>query len=115
MKKIYYLVLMIITTLISCGGKNGTYKDGVFYPNDESIAGSKRITKSDGHDFIIFYNRDGTRQEGDGLHCTDCDKCKQLEKEGYYEHKFIFVKDENGKVSKEHDPNCPVCKDWNEQ
>lgn len=106
---------MIITTLISCGGKNGTYKDGVFYPNDESIAGSKRITKSDGHEVIIFYNRDGTRQEGDGLHCVDCEKCKQLEKEGYYEHKFIFVKDENGEISKEHDPNCPKCKEWNNE
>lgn len=102
-------VVFILIALSSCKGKyDGTYKDGVFYPNDEKLAGSKRVTKSDGHDYIIFYNRDGTQQDGEGMHCIDCPRCKQREEEGYYKHKFIL---KDGKPV--HDPNCSVCKEWN--
>lgn len=108
MKKMYYCIAFLVIMLSSCKGKDGTYRDGVFYPNDEQLAGNKRVTKSDGHDYIIFYNRDGTKQSGDGMHCPDCEKCKQRKKEGDYEHQFIL---KDGKAI--HDPNCSVCKEWN--
>ena len=52
--------------------------------------------------------RDGTPQSGEGMHHPTCKKCKQLEKEGYYEHQFILKDGKNI-----HDPNCSVCKEWN--
>ena len=61
-----------------------------------------------GHEYIMFYNRDGTPQSGEGMHHPTCKKCKQLEKEGYYEHQFILKDGKNI-----HDPNCSVCKEWN--
>ena len=56
----------------------------------------------------MFYNRDGTPQSGEGMHHPTCNKCKQLEKEGDYEHQFILKDGKNI-----HDPNCSVCKEWN--
>ena len=89
---LYICVIFALITLFSCKGKGGTYRDGVFYPNDEKLAGSKKVTKPDGHEYIMFYNRDGTPQSG----------------EGYYEHQFILKDGKNI-----HDPNCSVCKEWN--
>jgi len=40
--------------------------------------------------FFIIYNRDGTPQSGEGMHHPTCKKCKQLEKEGYYEHQLLL-------------------------
>lgn len=67
-----------------------------------------RKLRKDGHEYIMFYNRDGTPQSGEGMHHPTCKKCKQLEKEGYYEHQFILKDGKNI-----HDPNCSVCKEWN--
>ena len=89
---LYICVIFALITLFSCKGKGGTYRDGVFY----------------GHEYIMFYNRDGTPQSGEGMHHPTCKKCKQLEKEGYYEHQFILKDGKNI-----HDPNCSVCKEWN--
>ena len=105
---LYICVIFALITLFSCKGKGGTYRDGVFYPNDEKLAGSKKVTKPDGNEYIMFYNRDGTPQSGEGMHHPTCKKCKQLEKEGYYEHQFILKDGKNI-----HDPNCSVCKEWN--
>ena len=74
---LYICVIFALITLFSCKGKGGTYRDGVFYPNDEKLAGS-----------------------------PTCKKCKQLEKEGYYEHQFILkdgknIHDPNCSVCKE--------------
>ena len=77
---LYICVIFALITLFSCKGKGGTYRDGVFYPNDEKLAGSKKVTKPDGHEYIMFYNRDGTPQSGEGMHHPTCKKCKQLEK-----------------------------------
>lgn len=30
-------VIFALITLFSCKGKGGTYRDGVFYPNDEKL------------------------------------------------------------------------------
>lgn len=65
---LYICVIFALITLFSCKGKGGTYRDGVFYPNDEKLAGSKKVTKPDGHEYIMFYNRDGTPQSGEGMH-----------------------------------------------
>ena len=67
---LYICVIFALITLFSCKGKGGTYRDGVFYPNDEKLAGSKKVTKPDGHEYIMFYNRDGTPQSGEGMHHT---------------------------------------------
>ena len=39
---LYICVIFALITLFSCKGKGGTYRDGVFYPNDEKLAGSKK-------------------------------------------------------------------------
>lgn len=51
---LYICVIFALITLFSCKGKGGTYRDGVFYPNDEKLAGSKKVTKPDGHEYIMF-------------------------------------------------------------
>ena len=48
---LYICVIFALITLFSCKGKGGTYRDGVFYPNDEKLAGSKKVTKPDGHEY----------------------------------------------------------------
>lgn len=34
---LYICVIFALITLFSCKGKGGTYRDGVFYPNDEKL------------------------------------------------------------------------------
>ena len=71
---LYICVIFALITLFSCKGKGGTYRDGVFYPNDEKLAGSKKVTKPDGHEYIMFYNR---LKDGKNIHDPNCSVCKE--------------------------------------